>query len=186
MRVSPRNSMLCTFMTPVWPWPLPQYQQYIFCMNLCLGKIVFALWHWHFLAHACITIRKQVVNIYDLCVTLIFGLRVNIGKFFLMYIFVGFLFFFYKVLLVVIFSEIFYVTDILLQFDICLRFCRQFHSGLSKRFESGGTLSKIGGTSRKQAQSKCLCHLSNSGDLLLWVGVRRAFSSSSQELLGQS
>ena len=31
-----------------------------------------------------------------------------------------------------------------------------------------------------------LLHLSNSGDLLLWVGVCHAFTSSSQELLGQS
>ena len=26
---------------------LPQYQNYIFTMNLCLGKIIFALWHRH-------------------------------------------------------------------------------------------------------------------------------------------
>ena len=31
-----------------------------------------------------------------------------------------------------------------------------------------------------------LLHLSNSGDLLLWVGVCRAFTSSSQALQGQS
>ena len=35
-------------------------------------------------------------------------------------------------------------------------------------------------------KSISLGHLSNSGDLLLWVGVRRALTSSSQELLGQS
>ena len=35
-------------------------------------------------------------------------------------------------------------------------------------------------------KSILLGHLSNSGDLLLWVGVRRALTSSSQELLDQS
>ena len=58
----------------------PRYQNYIFFMNLCLGKIVFALW-WEIpnLAHVFITMRQYVVYIHDLCMTLTFDLYVGSG-----------------------------------------------------------------------------------------------------------
>ena len=43
MSVSPWDDVSHTFMTSVWPWPLAS----IFSMNLCFGKIVFALWLGH-------------------------------------------------------------------------------------------------------------------------------------------
>ena len=39
------ENMSLKFRTSVWPWP--QYDNYILIVNLCLGKIVFTLWHRH-------------------------------------------------------------------------------------------------------------------------------------------
>ena len=62
----------------------PRYQNNIFTMNLCLGKIVFALLLRHNkLAHGCITLKQLVVFILDLYMSMIFDLKVNIGIFFI-------------------------------------------------------------------------------------------------------
>ena len=46
-RVSSWSNVTCTFMTTDDLDAWPPYQKYIFTMNLCLGKIVFARWHRH-------------------------------------------------------------------------------------------------------------------------------------------
>ena len=68
-----------TFMTSVWPWPLAFILKfYIFTMNLCLGKIVFALLHRHtkYGTYGFITMRQHVY-IHDLYMTLSFDLLSN-------------------------------------------------------------------------------------------------------------
>ena len=58
----------------------PRYQNNIFTMNLCLGKIVFALWNRHNkLAHGYITLEQLVAFILDLYMSMTFDIKVNIG-----------------------------------------------------------------------------------------------------------
>ena len=56
------------------------YINFIFTMNLCLGwsTLLFAIGLPN-LAHVCITMTQHVVYIYNLCMTLTFDLKVDIG-----------------------------------------------------------------------------------------------------------
>ena len=75
--------MACGTMCRVHPYPLfdldhwPQYQNYIFTMNLCLGKIVLSLFFdidilylAYTCIYGCITMRQHVVYILDHCMTI--------------------------------------------------------------------------------------------------------------------
>ena len=63
-----------------WPYDLDLwlwYQHYIFTMNLCLGKIIFALWYRYTKLGTCMYQHEKNIN--DLCMTLSFDLYMGSG-----------------------------------------------------------------------------------------------------------